>query len=373
MEKGKLGFGCMRLPLVESGDAIDIEQCKEMVDEYLSAGFTYFDTAWMYCNFQSENAVREMLVDRYPRSAFEIADKLHAEYIGSKADRDKVFDEQLRKTGAGYFDYYLLHAMNVEHEQVYRDLDCFDWLIEKKASGQVKEIGFSFHDSPEFLDKVLTEHPEMDFVQLMINYLDWEDEKIQSRRLYEIAFCKHKKPIVVMEPVRGGKLARLPIGASRLLREVHPDWSEASWAIRFAAGFPGVRVVLSGMSTVEQMRDNISYMKDFRRLTQEEMAILCRVPNWIRVGGAASCTGCAYCVSKCPRSINIPEYFSLYAIDKEKNAVKYDAVCQKGGRPADCIGCGACEKICPQRIEIRKELLAAAQYFITGEDKEGEQ
>ena len=362
----KLGFGLMRLPLFPEGSAhageIDIEHMKQMVDTFLAEGFTYFDTAWMYHNFRSENAVKEALVDRYPRESYTLADKLHAAYLKSKDDRDAIFTEQLRKTGVEYFDYYMLHDMREAHEKIYRELDCFAWLRDKKEKGLVKEIGFSFHDNAAFLDQVLTEHPEMDFVQLQINYLDWEDGAVQSRLCYEVA-RKHGKPIVVMEPVKGGTLANLPSGASRLLKQVHPELSEASWAIRFAAGLPGVRVVLSGMSSDAQMRDNLSYMKEFTPLTDGEQQLLRRVADWVRSGIAVPCTGCSYCTTGCPVSISIPEYFALYNRGKEADAGEYRALTAKGGAPADCIGCGACEAVCPQELPIREELQAVAKRF----------
>lgn len=362
----KLGFGLMRLPTFPEGGAhageIDIEHMKRMVDMFLAEGFTYFDTAWMYCKFRSENAAKEALVDRHPRESFTLADKLHAAYLKSKDDRDAIFNEQLRKTGAGYFDYYLLHDMREAHEKIYNELDCFTWIREKKEQGLVKEIGFSFHDNAAFLDKVLTEHPEMDFVQLQINYLDWESETVQSRLCYEVA-RKHGKPIVVMEPVKGGTLANLPAGASRLLRQAHPELSEASWAIRFAAGLPGVRVVLSGMSNEAQMRDNLSYMKDFTPLTDGERQLLRRVADWVRSGIAVPCTGCSYCTTGCPASISIPEYFTLYNRGDEASAAEYLALSAKGGAPADCIGCGACEAVCPQELPIREELKAVSARF----------
>ena len=362
----KLGFGLMRLPTFPEGSArageIDIEHMKQMVDVFMAEGFTYFDTAWMYHNFQSENATKEALVDRYPRESYTLADKLHAAYLKSKDDRDAIFGEQLRKTGVTYFDYYMLHDMRVAHEKIYNDLDCFAWIRDKKEKGLVKEIGFSFHDNAAFLDKVLTEHPEMDFVQLQINYLDWENDAVQSRLCYEVA-RKHDKPIVVMEPVKGGTLANLPAGASRLLKQVRPELSEASWAIRFAAGLPGVRVVLSGMSSDAQMRDNLSYMKEFTPLTDGEQQLLWRVADWVRSGIAVPCTGCSYCTTGCPVSISIPEYFALYNRGDEAKASEYAALNAKGGAPTDCIGCGACEAVCPQELPIREELQALAARF----------
>ncbi len=360
----KLGFGLMRLPLTNAEDrgSIDVGLVGQMADEFLAAGFTYFDTAWMYCNFRSENAVKEALVNRHPRDSFTLADKLHAGFLKSKEDRDGIFHEQLRKTGAGYFDYYLLHDIREAHEKIYRELDCYAWLREKKARGLVKQIGFSFHDSADMLERVLTEHPEMDFVQLQINYLDWESETVQSRLCYETA-RRHGKPIVVMEPVKGGTLATLPAGASCLLRRAHPDWSEASWAIRFAAGLPGVRVVLSGMSNPAQLRDNLSYMKVFEPLTGEEQGLLKRVADWLRAGIAIPCTGCSYCTAGCPAAIAIPELFALYNRREQAEPSDYRALLAHGGAPSDCIGCGLCESVCPQGLPIRRGLREVAERF----------
>ena len=257
----KLGFGLMRLPLTDPNveTSIDIEEMKRMVDAFLAGGFTYFDTAWMYCGFQSECAAKQALVDRYPRESYTLADKLHSAYIKTKADRDKIFNEQLRKTGAGYFDYYLIHDVNAEHYKVYQELECFEWLAEKKAAGLVRHMGFSFHDNAELLDRVLTDHPEVEFVQLQLNYLDWDSETVQSGKCYQTA-VRHGKPVIVMEPVKGGTLAKVPAGVEAMFKQARPELSAPSWAIRFAASLDNVMVVLSGMSDLAQMRDNMSYM-----------------------------------------------------------------------------------------------------------------
>ncbi|MBR5867835.1 MAG: aldo/keto reductase [Clostridia bacterium] len=368
MTDKKLGFGLMRLPM--QGDAIDHEELCRMVDRFMEAGFTYFDTAWMYCGFKSEEAIREALIKRHPRNSFTLADKLHAGYLKTKEDRDRIFFEQLRKTGAEYFDYYLIHDIGEDHYKIYNDLDCFNWLMEKKAAGLVKKIGFSYHDNAELLDKVLSEHPEMEFVQLQINYLDWETEGVQSRKCYEVAE-KYGLPVIVMEPVKGGTLAKLPTAAEAKMKAYAPDASIASWAIRFAASLPKVWMVLSGMSNMEQMEDNLSYMADFQALNAEEKAIVESVVDVIRTSIAIPCTGCAYCVDGCPMQIAIPQYFSLYNVDLQESEEKdwniqsayYDRIASRRGKAGDCIGCGACEGVCPQHLPIIEHLKTVAKHF----------
>ena len=372
MSTKKLGFGLMRLPLTNPDEAssIDVEQVKDMVDAFIENGFTYFDTAWMYCGFQSECAAKEALVDRYPRDSYTLADKLHAGYIKTREDRDKIFNEQLRKTGVEYFDYYLLHDIGVDHYKIYQELDCFTWLKEKKEQGLVRHIGFSFHDSAKMLDQVLTEHPEVEFVQLQLNYLDWDSEGVQSRKCYETA-VKHGKPVIVMEPVKGGTLAKVPERAERMFKEYHLDMSVPSWAIRFAASNEHVMMVLSGMSNMEQLQDNMSYMADFQPLNEEEQEIIRKAVEIINSGIEIPCTGCSYCTEGCPQNIAIPKYFSLYNADLQECEEKgwkpqgeyYDRLTKTFGKASDCVECGQCESVCPQHLPVIRHLKEVAARF----------
>lgn len=368
----KLGFGLMRLPRLDPNDegSIDLEQTKQMVDTFLQRGFTYFDTAWMYCAFKSENAVKDALTSRHPRESYTLATKLHAAYIHSLDDRDAIFNTQREKTGVEYFDYYLLHDVGVEHYEIYKKYDCFAWIAEKKRQGLIKHMGFSFHDTAEVLDKILTEHPEMEFVQLQINYLDWDSEGVQSRKCYEVA-TKHGKPVIVMEPVKGGTLAKLPAAAEALLRQADPGASIPSWAVRFAASLPNVKMVLSGMSSTEQLLDNTGYMQDFAPLTQQEQAVIAQAVGIINASIAIPCTGCAYCTEGCPMHIAIPKYFSLYNAEmqelKEKDFTSqgtyYYNLTLKFGKASDCIACGQCESVCPQHLPIIENLKRVAKQF----------
>ncbi|MBQ7926237.1 MAG: aldo/keto reductase [Lachnospiraceae bacterium] len=372
LPKKKLGFGTMRLPLLDANDggSIDMERTKEMVDAFLEKGFTYFDTAWMYCGEKSECAVKEALVERHPRESFTLATKLPAYMLKKEEDRDWLFNQQLEKTGAGFFDYYLIHDVNSHSIQTFEGLKCFDWLVEKKQQGLVKNIGFSFHDGPELLEKVLTDHPEMEFVQLQINYLDWDSLGVQSRACYEVA-VKHGKQIMVMEPVKGGALANVPQEVEQMFKTYDSRMSTASWAIRFAAGLENVCMVLSGMSDMQQMQDNMSYMADFIPLTGEEVDMVHRAADIINETIAIPCTGCAYCIVDCPKNIAIPKYFSLYNADIQEGKTGgwtsqqgyYGSLNAVFGKASDCIKCGKCEKMCPQHLPIRKYLEDVAERF----------
>ncbi len=365
----KLGFGLMRLPLLDVNDSgsIDIEKAKEMVDAFLAKGFTYFDTAYMYCGGQSENAVKELLTKRHPRSSYTLATKLPPHMVKCKDDRDRLFAEQLDKTGAEYFDYYLLHCIDGETIKIFEEFDCFAWLRLKRESGAVRQIGFSFHGDAPLLDRILREQRGLDFVQLQINYLDWESDRVQSRACYEVA-RKYNVPIIVMEPVKGGALAEPSEEVKALFCAQNEKMSPSSWAIRFVAGLPGVMVVLSGMSNMQQLQDNISYMADFKPLEKNEIQLVHAAADMIQGKIAVPCTGCAYCVDGCPQNIAIPSCFSLYNQKRQKpdgeiGRAQYTALLSSYGAASACVGCGACEDACPQHLPIREYLRKVAECF----------
>ena len=351
----KLGFGLMRLPLLDQNDpgSIDFALLQNMVDTFMERGFTYFDTAWMYCGGKSEGSVKEVLTSKYPRSSYTVTSKLPSGALADKDARDTLFNTQLERTGLEYFDYYLLHAVSGGNLARFEELDCFTWIRDKKEKGLVKNIGFSYHDGPELLDKLLTEHPYMDVVQLQINYLDWENPKVQSRACYDVA-VKHGKKILIMEPVKGGALANVPENVKTMFYNSDPKMTPASWAVRFAASLPNVVMVLSGMSNMEQLLDNTGFMADFKPLTEEQMKMVLFAGKVIAKEMQIACTGCAYCLDQCPRKIAIPQYFKLFNENGEK--ASYEQLTQEFGKASDCIVCGACEKICPQHLPIRKYL-----------------
>ncbi|MBP1578084.1 MAG: aldo/keto reductase [Oscillospiraceae bacterium] len=367
----KLGFGCMRLPLLSNDDpsSIDHEQLCKMVDTFLERGFTYFDTAYMYHDFKSEIAIREALVKRHPRESFLLADKLPLRYTFEEGDTERIFEEQLEKCGVDYFDYYLVHNVNSSYMERAEKFKCFDFVKQKKAEGKAKHIGFSFHDTPELLDRLLTEHPEFEFVQIQLNYLDWDSPSIQSRKNYEV-IKKHGKKVWVMEPVKGGMLAKVPEEAEKAFKAAAPEASVPSWAVRFAASCPEVNMVLSGMSSIEQLMDNTSYMADFKPLTEVEREVIAKAVSIINSGIEIPCTNCRYCVDGCPKNIAIPAYFALFNSLKASGNVRmmapflyYRNIAANAGKASDCIGCRHCESGCPQHLEITKFLKKVAETF----------
>nr|WP_294660789.1 aldo/keto reductase [uncultured Blautia sp.] len=356
----KLGFGLMRLPKLDD-DTIDVEQTKKMVDLFLDAGFTYFDTAWAYAG--SEDAIRQALVERYPREKFQLATK-NAAWINCKTREDATaqFETSLKQTGAGYFDFYLLHNLGEMRTQYFDNFDLWSWVQEKKSQGLIKHVGFSFHSTPEELEAILTAHPEMEFVQLQINYADWENPAVQSRACYEVA-RKHGKPVIIMEPVKGGMLATPPESVEKILKDAEPDASPASWAVRFAANLEGVITVLSGMSNVEQMQDNLSYMKTFDGLSEKEKETLDKAQEELKKIPLIPCTTCNYCAKVCPKEIGISgsftamNYLTLYGSKPQALHQENWLVGGHGRKSAtECVKCGKCEEVCPQHIKIRDEL-----------------
>ncbi len=364
-EIAKYGFGMMRLPM--NGEEVDIEQTKKMVDVFIEKGFTYFDTAYPYVGGKSEVAVNEALVKRYPRESYQLATKLPVWEVKQASDLRRLFNIQLERTGAGYFDYYLLHALGKDRLSSLDEFDMWKFVTDLKEEGLVRHAGFSFHDTADVLDEILTKHPEMEFVQLQINYMDWEDDGVQARACYEVAH-KHNKPIIIMEPVKGGRLAGMAPQAEALMKEAHPDWSIASWAMRYTASLEGIITVLSGVSNMEQMADNLNTMVNFQSLTTSDKAVLDKVDEVLKAVPTIPCTDCKYCVADCPQKINIPAIFDTYndlqvyqSLDSLKGHYKW--VTQNGGKASDCIACGLCEGHCPQHIPIIDNMKEIAAIF----------
>lgn len=368
----KFGFGFMRLPLKDPKDqtSIDYDELNKMVDAFLERGFTYFDTAWMYMGYESEIAIRESLVKRHPRNQFTVASKMPAGFLTSSAQQEEIFNKQLEKTGLEYFDYYLVHNVNADTIANVNKYDCFKFIADRKKEGKIKHIGFSFHDTPELLESVLNEHPEVEFVQLQINYIDWDNPSIQSRKCYEIA-QKYNKPVIVMEPVKGGTLAAVPPAVEKIFKDAEPEMSVASWGIRFAASQEGVMMVLSGMSDMKQLLDNTGYMQNFKPLTDYEKSVIEQAVKALHAAIVIPCTACQYCVEWCPKKIAIPQYFALYNAEKQEKADKlftaqgiyYANIAKTHGKASECIQCRQCEHHCPQHIEITKWLKEIAKTF----------
>ena len=354
----------MRLPMKDG--AVDTEETKRMFDAFLAAGFNYFDTAHGYLDRKSEPAVRECLTSRYPRERYVLTDKLTGTFFKSEAEIRPLFEAQLVACGVEYFDFYLMHSQNADEFHYFKKHRAYETAFALKEEGKIRHVGISFHDRAEVLEEILTEYPQIEVVQLQFNYLDYDDPAIQSRRCYEV--CRsHGKPVIVMEPVKGGSLVNLPTEAAEILQELHGG-SAASYAIRFAAGFPGIMMVLSGMSTLAQTEENIGFMRDFRPPDERELAAVRRVCEVVRQKNLIPCTACRYCTDGCPQKIAIPDLFALMNSKQLHRGWNADFYYQTvytapGRRASDCIKCGKCEKICPQHLPVRKLLEDVAKEF----------
>jgi len=362
----KLGFGLMRLPMI--GDDIDLEQVKQMVDLFLEKGFTYFDTAYGYHDGQSEVAIRKALVERHPRDSFQLATKLPAFYGASTAkEAQDMFWTSLDRAGVDFFDFYLLHNLGAGRTEAFDRFGIWDFAARQKQEGRIRHLGFSIHATADRLEEVLKEHPEMEFVQLQINYADWDSGIIQARRCYEVA-RKYNKPIIVMEPVKGGYLANLPESIADIFRRTNPAVSTASWAIRYAASLENIITVLSGMSNLEQMKDNVSFMEKFQPLSPAEAEVVEKVRKALAQIPQIPCTDCHYCLKGCPQNIAIPGTLRVmndYLLSHDLNAAKFgyqwETTALKKAPASECIECGECETVCPQSIKIIEELAKAAK------------
>lgn len=367
----KLGFGLMRLP--EKDKLIDHEQVCVMVDKYMAAGLNYFDTAYVYHGGMSEVEAREAVVNRYPRDSFYLATKLPAWSIHSLEDRDKIFNEQCERAGVDYFDFYLLHSVeDGNNYDAYVKYDCFDWGVKKKAEGRIRHFGFSFHGTPALLEKILDEHPEVEFVQIQLNYADWNNPLVQSGKLYSI-LSERNIPIIVMEPVKGGTLASMKPELEEIYKAIRPDKSIASWALRFVASLPGVMTILSGMSSEAQMDDNIGTFTNFEPLSEEEKDAVNKVTAIMLDTPVVGCTACRYCTDGCPMVISIPDILRAYNTENMypgdmRPHFFYNGLVSHSGRAGDCIQCGQCESVCPQHLPII-ELLQKASAMFDKKDK----
>jgi hypothetical protein len=359
----------MRLPITDVENRASINQTlvNEMVDYFLDRGFTYFDTAYPYHQGMSEVAARKALVERRPRESFTLTNKMPTFLVTGSEDYQRYFDEQIERCGVEFFDYYLLHNLGAKNDANTLKHGGFEFVSKLKAEGKVRHLGFSFHDKAELLDRILTDHPEMEYVQLQINYIDWDNDSIESRKCYEVA-TKHGKPVIVMEPVKGGSLAHLPEEAEKLFKACRPDMSMVSWAVRFAASLDNAFVVLSGMSSLEQVVDNTSYMQEMASLSDDENEAIGKAVEIINSSSAIPCTACQYCVDGCPQEIPIPKYFALYNNQERfgltaAHANYYMNLNQDSGKASDCIECGQCEQSCPQHIDIIEQLTKVATVF----------
>ncbi len=370
--KLKFGFGCMRLPLLDPKvqSSFDYEKIEKLFDTFIDEGFSYFDTAYTYHGYQAEKAINKALVQRHSRETYQLATKMPLRDFKDEEDLEKIFNEQLQNCGVDFFDYYLLHNMGHNVYEKCKKYDVFRFVTRKKAEGKIKNIGMSFHDSPELLEQILEAYSSsLDFLQLQINYMDWEQPNIESKKCLEIA-NKYNKPIAVMEPCKGGTLANVPENVAKMMKEYNPAASPASWALRYAADQKGVFMVLSGMNSMEQLLDNTSTFKKLMPLTREENSILEEAVTMINEQTAIACTACEYCTHDCPKKIAIPQYFSLYnnimrtTGSFSSQMVYYNNIALAGhGRASECIQCGKCEKACPQHLTIIQYLKDVAGKF----------
>ena len=370
--KKNFGFGCMRLPMVDG--EVDMEQFKQMVDLFLEEGFNYFDTAHGYLDGKSELALREGLTSRYPRDRYLLVNKLTSMYFHKEEEIRPFFENQLKWCGVDYFDVYLMHAQNAAEFEKYKKCHAYETALQLKEEGRIRHFGISFHDKAVVLDQILTEYPQVEIVQIQFNYLDYEDPSVEARKVYEVC-RKHNKPVLVMEPVKGGSLVKLPEDAQKIFDDLNEEegtqMSNASYAIRYAAGFDGMKVVLSGMSDLQQMKDNLSYMKEFQQLNAKEKDAVAKVVEVFHGLDMIPCTACHYCVDEnhCPKHIRIPDVFACLNSKKAFNDwnmdIYYSSVLSANGsgKASECIGCGGCERVCPQHLEIRKLLGDVAATF----------
>ncbi len=371
MKDKKFGYGCMRLPTLDKNDpaSFDFELIEQLFDAFLDKEFTYFDTAYTYHGYHAEEALHKALVERHPRGSFQLATKMPLRDFKDAEDLENIFNQQLTNCGVEFFDFYLLHNMGVNVYEKCCKYDAFHFAAQKKAEGKIKVVGISLHDTPELLEEILVKYGDcLDFVQLQINYIDWEQPNVQSCRCLEIA-KKYNKPVTVMEPCKGGTLVNVPEEAEKLMKDYNPDASIASWALRFAASQKGVFCVLSGMNNMEQVEENTSTFADFKPLNEEERAIIAKVTEIINANTAVACTACSYCTHGCPKNIAIPQYFALYnSIMRTTGSfssqmVYYNNIAISHGKASDCIGCGKCEQACPQHLSIRENLKDVVDKF----------
>ena len=367
----RLGLGCMRLPLTSRNDAdVDYELCNRMVDRFMEAGFNYFDTARVYHAGSSEKMIKKCIADRYPRDAFLLTDKLSDACFKKEADIRPLFEDQLKVCGVDYFDFYLMHAQDKENYPKYQKTHAYEIAQELKAEGKIKHVGISFHDSADFLEQILNDHPEIEIVQIQFNYFDTDSPSVEASRLYEICQA-HEKPMVVMEPVRGGGLAKLTEEQQAVFDDLYEDDGEkpsaASYAMRFCASFPWIAMVISGMGDMDMLEDNIQSFSPLEPIDEEELEAIEKVKTLMLGQEGIPCTACKYCLEGCPEHIRIPDIFSSYNADKVfhswNSRMYYEVSTRDGGKASDCIKCGKCEKACPQHLPIRELLEKVAARF----------